>query len=73
MIYDTLQNPGRYPCIPHTEEISGFFAAHEIALLADGSHPIAGDDVVLKEPVLPKGDCEHPVRVALQVLRTCMV
>ena len=49
MICDTLPNPGRYPCIPHAAEISGFFAAHDIGLLADGSHPITGDDVVFKK------------------------
>ena len=49
MICDTLPNPGRYPCIPHAAEISKFFAAHDIALLADGSHPITGDDVVFKK------------------------
>ena len=49
MIYDTLSNLGRYPCIPHAAEISKFFAAHDIGLLADGSHPITGDDVVFKK------------------------
>ncbi len=49
MIYDTLSNLGRYPCIPHAAEISKFFAAHDIARLADGSLPITGDDVVFKK------------------------
>jgi YhcH/YjgK/YiaL family protein len=49
MIYDTLSNLGRYTCIPHAKEISDFFAANDIALLADGSHPINGDDVVFKK------------------------
>lgn len=44
-----LTNLARYGCIPHVAAIAGFFAAHDPAGLADGLHPVAGDDVVFRK------------------------
>lgn len=49
MIYDTLNNLARYDCIPHARKITAFLSDNDLSRLADGSHPIRGDEVVFKK------------------------
>ncbi|MSR78091.1 MAG: DUF386 domain-containing protein [Candidatus Omnitrophica bacterium] len=48
MIFDTLKNSGRYPEIPHLNEIAAFVQERDCTQLSDGELEILGRDLFVR-------------------------